>query len=41
MCDMGFAVRMRLIWEEGMRKVGMIAVGRGDGSVTLTGITAS
>jgi hypothetical protein len=27
MCDIGFAVRMRLIWEDGMRKVGMMAVG--------------
>jgi hypothetical protein len=29
MCDMGFAVRMRLIWDKGMRKVTM--EGRGGG----------
>ena len=44
MCDMDFAVRMGLIWDEGMRKVGTVT-GKGgvtgDGSVTLTGITAS
>jgi len=45
MCDMDFAVRMGLIWDEGMRKVGTVTgkggEGTGDGSVTLTGITAS
>lgn len=30
MCDMDFAVRMGLIWDEGMRKVGTVT-GKGGG----------